>query len=208
VQGLGAAHGSRQLFSDVTSTIAPGDAWGLVGASGAGKSSLLRALPADGVRADIEGRLTLPPPPATTGYPDQEPERRPAEAVLDSLQRRTGVADARRHMDARADALAAGTGDAAAEPSPGAVVGEGSGEPDARACEDAVVGGDVAQRYADALERWLALGGADLDARIPQVAADIGLRVGLDAPMATLSGGSAARGGLAVLLLPRFGLLL
>ena len=39
--------------------------------------------------------------------------------------------------------------------------------------------------YATALERWLALGGADLDERAEQVAADLGLGVDLDAPMTT-----------------------
>ncbi len=63
-------------------------------------------------------------------------------------------------------------------------------------------------RYSVALERWLALGGADLDARIPQVAADIGLDVDRDQPMSTLSGGQAARAGLASLLLSRFDVLL
>ena len=38
-------------------------------------------------------------------------------------------------------------------------------------------------RYADALERWLALGGADLDERADEAAAELGLGVDLDAPM-------------------------
>ncbi|MCM0675320.1 ATP-binding cassette domain-containing protein [Micromonospora phytophila] len=58
--------------------------------------------------------------------------------------------------------------------------------------------------YADALERWLALGGADLDERAEQVAADLGLAVDLDHPMTGLSGGQAARAGLASLLLSRY----
>ena len=66
----------------------------------------------------------------------------------------------------------------------------------------------AADRYSDALERWLALGGADLDSRIGPVAADVGLDVTLDQPMTTLSGGQAARAGLAALLLSRFDVLL
>ncbi|MGN6334144.1 MAG: ABC-F family ATP-binding cassette domain-containing protein [Motilibacteraceae bacterium] len=58
--------------------------------------------------------------------------------------------------------------------------------------------------YAHALERWLALGGADLDERAEQVAADLGLGVGLDALMTSLSGGQAARASLASLLLSRY----
>ena len=45
------------------------------------------------------------------------------------------------------------------------------------------------------LERWLALGGADLDERAEEVAADLGLGVDLDQPMTALSGGQAARAG-------------
>ncbi|MFD7421589.1 ABC-F family ATP-binding cassette domain-containing protein [Streptomyces californicus] len=58
--------------------------------------------------------------------------------------------------------------------------------------------------YSEALERWLALGGADLDERAEQVAAELGLTVGLDRPMTALSGGQAARAGLASLLLSRY----
>ncbi|NUR29291.1 MAG: ABC-F family ATP-binding cassette domain-containing protein [Catenulispora sp.] len=58
--------------------------------------------------------------------------------------------------------------------------------------------------YATALERWLDLGGADLDERADEVAADLGLAVDLDQPMTGLSGGQAARAGLASLLLSRY----
>jgi ATPase subunit of ABC transporter with duplicated ATPase domains len=59
-------------------------------------------------------------------------------------------------------------------------------------------------RYAVALERWLDLGGADLDDRAGQVAAELGLTVALDHPMTALSGGQAARAGMASLLLSRY----
>jgi ATPase subunit of ABC transporter with duplicated ATPase domains len=58
--------------------------------------------------------------------------------------------------------------------------------------------------YARTLDRWLALGGADLDERAEAVAAGLGLRVDLDHEMTALSGGQAARAGLASLLLSRY----
>jgi len=179
VQGFGASHGARQLFSDLTFTIAPGDVWGLVGANGAGKSTLLTALAGLEGSAHLEGRVTRAPAHASVGYLAQEAERFAAETVLEYLHRRTGVAAAGSRMDAAAEALAVG--------------------PDAP---------DVADAYGEALEHWLALGGADLDARAPGVAADVGLGVGLDASMTALSGGEAARVGLAALLLQRYDVLL
>jgi ATPase subunit of ABC transporter with duplicated ATPase domains len=59
-------------------------------------------------------------------------------------------------------------------------------------------------RYADALDRWLNLGGADLDERRDEVLADLGFTLGADALMTSLSGGQAARAGLAALLLSRY----
>ncbi|MBG0830697.1 ABC-F family ATP-binding cassette domain-containing protein [Planomonospora sp. ID67723] len=58
--------------------------------------------------------------------------------------------------------------------------------------------------YAASLERWLALGGADLEERAEGVVADLGLEVGLERPMTALSGGQAARAGMASLLLSRY----
>ncbi len=58
--------------------------------------------------------------------------------------------------------------------------------------------------YSRELERWLALGGADLDERADTVAAGLGLTVDLDHVMTALSGGQAARAGLASLLLSRY----
>ncbi|WP_459980452.1 ABC-F family ATP-binding cassette domain-containing protein [Nocardioides sp. AN3] len=60
------------------------------------------------------------------------------------------------------------------------------------------------EEYAHALERWLALGAADLDERAAAVAADLGLGVDLDQEMTSLSGGQAARANLAALLLSRY----
>jgi ATPase subunit of ABC transporter with duplicated ATPase domains len=62
--------------------------------------------------------------------------------------------------------------------------------------------------YSRSLDRWLALGGADLDGRAEAVAADLGLTVDLDHVMAELSGGQAARAGLASLLLSRYDVVL
>ena len=62
--------------------------------------------------------------------------------------------------------------------------------------------------YAEALDHWLALGGADLVERSDEVLADVGLTVGTDALMTGLSGGQAARANLASLLLSRYDLFL
>ncbi|WP_371655709.1 MULTISPECIES: ABC-F family ATP-binding cassette domain-containing protein [unclassified Streptomyces] len=168
---LAAGHGDRTLFAGLDLVVAPGDVIGLVGANGAGKSSLLRLLA--GLDTPEEGELRLSPPGATVGHLPQEPDRRPGETVRAFLARRTGVAAAQEAMDAATQALV-----------------------------DGAPGSDDA--YAESLERWLDLGGADLDERAEEVAATLGLTIGLDQPMTALSGGQAARAGLASLLLSRY----
>ena len=63
---------------------------------------------------------------------------------------------------------------------------------------------DAEAAYSRALEGWLALGAADLDERLAVVADSVGLGVDLDLEMSRLSGGQAARVGLAALLLSRY----
>jgi ATPase subunit of ABC transporter with duplicated ATPase domains len=177
--GLAAGHGPRVLFSGLDLVVAPGDVVGLVGANGAGKSTLLRLLA--GEAEPESGSVVLSPPTATVGHLPQEPDRRPDETVLAFLGRRTGVTAASEAMEAAALALAG---------------------------DDDTVDDTRADAYAHALERWLALGGADLDERAGEVAADLGLGVDLRTPMTALSGGQAARAGLAALLLSRYDVLL
>jgi ATPase subunit of ABC transporter with duplicated ATPase domains len=179
-QNLAGGHGHRILFEGVDLTVAPGDVVGVVGANGAGKSTLLRLLA--GVDAPMDGTVSLAPADAFVGWLPQEHERVPGETVAEYIARRTGCADATREMDAAAAAL----GDPSLAPA----------------------GADPADTYSAALERWLASGAADLDERIPPVLADLGLprggRVDEQTLMTALSGGQAARVGLAALLLSRF----
>ncbi len=64
-------------------------------------------------------------------------------------------------------------------------------------------------RYGTSLDRWLALGAADFEARAATTWADLGLAPRLlDEPTAALSGGEAARCSLASLLLSRFDVVL
>jgi ATPase subunit of ABC transporter with duplicated ATPase domains len=75
-----------------------------------------------------------------------------------------------------------------------------------RALEEGSPGAEDA--YALALERWLALGAADLSERAADVTARLGLKTGPDRLMTALSGGQAARTSLASLLLSRYDIFL
>jgi len=174
-RGVAGGYGHRTLFDSLDLTIAPGDVVGVVGANGAGKSTLLRLLA--GVDEPQAGTITLAPTDAFVGWLPQEHERIPGETVAQYVGRRTGCTRASEEMDAAAAALA--------DPAP-------------------VDGADPADVYSAALERWLASGAADLDERIPAVLADLGLDLASETEMTSLSGGQAARVGLAALLLSRF----
>ena len=187
-KGLAGGHGHRTLFDDLDLTVAPGDVVGVVGVNGAGKSTLLRLLA--GVDEPQGGSVVLSPGDAFVGWLPQEHERVPGETVAGYIGRRTGCTQAAAEMDEAASAL---------------------GDVDAAPRADGL---DPADVYSTALERWLASGAADLDDRLPQVLAELGLAtatgepgtaaVGPDSPMTSLSGGQAARVGLAALLLSRF----
>jgi ATPase subunit of ABC transporter with duplicated ATPase domains len=182
--GLAGGYGHRTLFDDLDLTVAPGDVVGVVGANGAGKSTLLRLLA--GVDEPQAGTITLNPGDAFVGWLPQEHERVPGESVADYVGRRTGCTQATLDMDAAAAMLATP--------------------------EAAPPGVDPGDAYAVAFDRWLASGAADLDERLPVVLADLGLAsggtVGPDSAMTALSGGQAARVGLAALLLSRFDIVL
>ena len=172
---VAAGHGAVELFSGLDLVVADGDVIGLVGPNGSGKTTLLRMIA--GLVPPLAGTIDVAPRGASLGYLTQQADASPGETVRAAIARRTGVADATDRMDAAAEAL---------------------GAPDADdAAQDA---------YADALESWLALGGADLDERLEATAAEVGLGIDLDLDreVSTLSGGQAARVGLAGLLLSRY----
>ena len=168
----------RTLFENVDLTVAPGDVVGVVGANGAGKSTLLRILAGD--LDPLGGTVSVAPADAFVGWLPQEHERIPGETVSGYIARRTGCAAATAAMETAAEALS-----------------------DSGATADA---------YSVALDHWLATGAADLEERLPAVLADLGLDAGAvrpdTTPMTALSGGQAARVGLAALLLSRFDIVL
>ncbi|MET0704564.1 MAG: ABC-F family ATP-binding cassette domain-containing protein [Mycobacterium sp.] len=178
----GFAH--RTLFEGLDLTVAPGDVVGVVGANGAGKSTLLRILAGD--LEPLDGVVSVAPADAFVGWLPQEHERVPGETVAAYIARRAGCTEATQAMEAAAEALA--------DP--------GRTSPDQ----------DPADVYSAALDHWLASGAADLDERLPAVLADLGLDFDAVRPEATLmtalSGGQAARVGLAALMVSRFDIVL
>ncbi|MEA9998831.1 ABC-F family ATP-binding cassette domain-containing protein [Cryobacterium sp. RTS3] len=192
-KGLAGGYAHRTLFDSLDLTVAPGDVVGVVGVNGSGKSTLLRLLA--GRLAPQAGSVGLSPADAFVGWLPQEPDRRPGESIADYIGRRTGCAEASRELDAAAALLA---GEAPVDDGTGGD-GAAGGGPDDR---------DPGDVYSAALDRWLASGAADLDERMPAQLADLGLSLAADAAMTSLSGGQAARVGLAALLLSRFDVVL
>ncbi|MBC7633711.1 ABC-F family ATP-binding cassette domain-containing protein [Aeromicrobium sp.] len=127
----------------------------------------------------LDGSVSTAPSDAFVGWLPQEHERVAGETVGHYVARRTGAAVATAAMEQAAVAL-------------------GADDP----AEDA---GDA---YAHSLDHWLVSGAPDLDDRLPPMLADLGLDVGPDALMTSLSGGQAARAALAALLLSRFDMVL
>lgn len=131
-----------------------------------------------GALEPLDGSVSIAPADAFVGWLPQEHERVAGETVAAYIARRSGCAAATQAMEDAAAALA----------------------DDDAAATDA---------YAAALDHWLAAGAADLDERMPAVLADLGLDVAMaSTPMTALSGGQAARVGLAALILSRFDVVL
>ena len=125
-------------------------------------------------RVPIDGGTVRSSPPTATIGLLDQEPTRTDETVGELLRRRTGVTAADAELTASSQAMA--------DDAPGA-----------------------AERYDAALQRWLALGAADFEARLAAIAADLGMSDRLPAQgVASLSGGEAARLGLAALLLSRF----
>ena len=127
-----------------------------------------------GLAVPEEGSLRLSPATASVGHLPQEPERKRDGETV------RGFLGRRTGVAAAQAALDAAT----------------------QALVDQTPGADDA--YAESLDRWLNLGGADLEERAEEAAAALGLGVSLDQEMYALSGGQAARAGLASLLLSRY----
>jgi phospholipid/cholesterol/gamma-HCH transport system ATP-binding protein len=79
VQGLQVAHGAQVVLRDIAFAIAPGEVFVILGASGSGKSSLLRCL------------IGLQPPAAGRVYIEGHDLYEGEEAALQQLRRRFGV---------------------------------------------------------------------------------------------------------------------
>jgi ATPase subunit of ABC transporter with duplicated ATPase domains len=124
------------------------------------------------------GVVELHPPTARVALLAQEIDRPRDEVVSGFLWRRTGLAKVQAEFDQATLDLA-------------------SDQP----------GAD--DRYSTALDQWLAAGAADFESRQGEVLARLALpQTLLDLPMAALSGGQAARVGLAVVLLAQPDILL
>jgi ATPase subunit of ABC transporter with duplicated ATPase domains len=172
-------HGGAVVLDGVSLSVGPRSRIGVVGPNGIGKSTLLRILA--GLEEPDEGRVERSPASLTVGYLPQEPVGEEEERSGETL----------------AGYLGRRTGVAAA-----------SGELDrltAALADDPSMVDD----YTLALERFLALGGDDLEARAAVVCGDVGLPADrMHVPLRALSGGQAARAALAAILLSRYDVLL
>ncbi len=172
--------GDRVVLDHVDLTITQDSRIAIVGPNGVGKSTLLQVL-ARQLTPD-HGTVAVSPAATTVGLLRQEfldaPDGHAVRSSRDLLAQRTGVAEAQAEFDRATDALAAGASGAA-------------------------------DSYAEALARWTRLGVADFDTRLEETAELLGLGQGtLDLAPSALSGGQAARMGLAAVMLSRFDLTL
>jgi ATPase subunit of ABC transporter with duplicated ATPase domains len=175
-RSLTVTRGPSTVLDAVDLRLTPGQRLGVVGPNGIGKSTLLQAL---------AGRI-VDPSSTVEGSVDVAPRTANVGHLPQEPERSP--------TESVGAFLARRTGVASAQRAL---------ELASEALAAAVPGSD--DEYSSVLERWLALGAADFDARAGQVLAELGIdeRIRIQ-PTATLSGGEAARVSLASLLLSRF----
>ncbi len=177
---LTVTRGPRTILADLDLHLAAGRRVGVIGPNGIGKSTLLRALAGRIDDADA----------VVTGAVDLAP----ASATVGYLPQESE----RRAAETVEVFLARRTG-----------VAQAQVELDAATSALSVGAPGADDRYSLALDRWLALGAADFEARVGRVFAELGIDARLRThPTTALSGGEMARTSLASLLLARFDVML
>ncbi len=180
LQHISKSFGLHPILQQVSLSLHPGERIGLVGANGVGKSTLLKIITSE-IHPD-EGVVRLAPG-AALGYLAQVIETTESQTLADLVNQSVGQMRAlesqMRTLEAR---IAISSGD------------------------DLQV---ALEAYGDAQEQFERSGGYDLDARIGEVFAGLGIDyLTPDRAFMTLSGGEKTRVGLALLLIQSPDLLL
>jgi macrolide transport system ATP-binding/permease protein len=186
VSNLAKAYGDNQVLNGVTFTLHAGDKWGLVGANGVGKSTLVKIITGE---VEPDAGVVQLGPDAEIGYLPQVLTAAAGQTIgqlLAGAQARLHTLEARlRELELLMAAPPDGMGDRTAGLA------------------------DLLAEYGHLGEEFERLGGYDGEHRVAAVLGGLGVDyLAHDRPLATLSGGEKARVGLAALLLQGPGLLL
>lgn len=173
VSALSKSYGGDVVLRDVSFVLGPGERAGLVGPNGAGKSTLLQAI-AGQVEPDAGSVWT--DPSDRVAYLPQYPAEELQLSVRESLLRGAGrVGELERRIAEQERAMQAASGETLDR---------------------------LLAEYAETREEFERLGGYALESRMERVVGGLSLdTLGLDAPVASLSGGNKTKLSLARLLL-------
>ena len=175
VSNIGKRYGDTVVLENVSFIVNPGDRLGLIGPNGCGKTTLLRII--SGEEDADAGSVQLSPPDLRLGYLEQGQRYAEADTLADFLQTsEKALADAAARIEQLATALAA-----------------------AESTEQS----RLAEAYNKALATLESLTKTQTPAHEAEaILAGLGLAdVGLDTPVAILSGGQKTRLGLARILM-------